>query len=106
MPFMGTSIKPSIFKAGKTDKLYTRHCKIRDRSVLSNVYLNHKWLDLNVIYILFTGCKSHKETIALVWCVENDPFGVPGGPITAYDGLQKQIVISVCCAAFLTLVKV
>ena len=42
IPCIATSIKPSIFKAGKTGKLYIRHCKIRDRSVLSNVYLNHK----------------------------------------------------------------
>ena len=41
-PFIATSIKPSIFKAGKTGKLYIRRCKSRDRSVLSNVYLNHK----------------------------------------------------------------
>ena len=39
----GNLFKPGIFKAGKTgSKLYPRHCKIRDRSVISNVYLNHK----------------------------------------------------------------
>ena len=59
MPCRATSTKPSTFKAGKTDNLYTRHFKVRDRNVLSNLHLKHKLLDVDVIDLFSKGRKSH-----------------------------------------------
>ena len=51
---MAICITPSIFKAGKTDKLNMRRGKIRHYlSVSFNVYLNHEGLDPDVIYLSF-----------------------------------------------------
>ena len=59
VPCMATYINTSIFIVEQTGKLHMRHCKIRDRSVLSNVYLNDKCLDPDVIYLPFSGRKRH-----------------------------------------------
>jgi hypothetical protein len=42
-----------ILTSGPVLNLHTRHFKIRDRRVLSNVHLNHKWLTRGVMSIFF-----------------------------------------------------
>ena len=38
-----------------------RHCKIRDRRVISNVYLNHKLHDSDVIHLSSSERKRHSR---------------------------------------------
>ena len=63
---MAADIKTIIDTAKKKGEFYMRHRTIRDRRVLSTVYLSHEWLDPDVIYLSFPGRKSHREEIALV----------------------------------------
>ena len=58
-------LEPVYLKQYKTGKLHTRHFKVRDRCVLSNLYLNHKWITPDVIYLLH-GTGVPREKISLV----------------------------------------
>ena len=82
-------LKLIYLKRYKTGKLHTRHFKIKDGRVLSNVYLNHKWLTPDVIYLLH-GTRVTREKIALV-----SPIKCPAWqPIlnTVYLKLEKLII--------------
>ena len=66
MPCMATYIKPSTCKAGITGKLYIRHRKTRDRSVVSNMHLNRNDSIRMVFFLLLQGARLIREKIALV----------------------------------------
>ena len=61
---------------------YMRHRKICFRGLLSRKEVDSIWLHLGVIYLSPTGASVSREKIALVWRVEEDPFGVPSGRIS------------------------
>ena len=85
-------LEPVYLKRYKTGTLHTRHFKIRDRRVLSNVCLNHKWLTPDVIYVLH-GIRVTREIIALV-----SPIKCPAWqPILNPVHLKREkLIICIC----------